>query len=102
MAKANRFRQEFPHGSPAWEHAFKSPRATIEEFNGFVKDDNNKQLGAPGRRRVRGRTAQFLLVAILIVAANLRKIESFISKTDKERDAAERKRKSRKETQRQK
>lgn len=102
IAKANRFRQEFPHGSPAWEHAFKSPRATIEGFNGFVKDDNNEQLGAPGRRRVRGRTAQFLLVTILIVAANLRKIESFVSKTDEERDAAERKRKSRKETQRQK
>jgi hypothetical protein len=48
--------------------------------NGFLKDPAHEALDDAGRRRVHGVAAQSLLVAFLILAANLRKIRSFLEK----------------------
>ena len=57
---------------------YSTARNTIEGFNGYVKDANHEALDQPGRRRVRGYAAQYLLTAMLIVSANLRKIDTFL------------------------
>ena len=52
-------------------------RNTIEGWNGYVKDPAHEALAAPGRRRVRGIAAQSIFVALLLMAANFRKIAAF-------------------------
>lgn len=69
-----RFRQELAFGSPQWARIYATYRNTIEGLNGYVKDTAHESLHAPGRRRVRGIAAQSLFVAILLMAANFRKI----------------------------
>ena len=73
-----KYRQDLHYGSPEWHAMYSTARNTIEGFNGYVKDANHEALDQPGRRRVRGYAAQYLLTAMLIVSANLRKIETFI------------------------
>ena len=48
-------------------------------MNGFVKDGAHEALDDPERRRIRGVAAQSVFVALLLMAANLRKIESFLA-----------------------
>ncbi len=48
-------------------------------MNGYLKDPANEALDDPGRRRVHGVAAQSVLVAFLVVAANVRKIRTFMS-----------------------
>jgi hypothetical protein len=52
-------------------------RNTTEGFNGFVKDGAYESLGQSRRRRIRGVAAQTVFTAVLLMAANLRKIQSF-------------------------
>ncbi len=42
-----------------------------------MKDTAHGALGEPGRRRVRGIAAQSIFVALLLMAANFRKIAAF-------------------------
>ena len=42
-----------------------------------MKDTAHEALAAPGRRRVRGIAAQSIFVALLLMAANFRKIAAF-------------------------
>ena len=48
-------------------------------MNGYIKDPAHEALDDPGRRRIHGVAAQSLSVALLVVAANLRKIRSFLA-----------------------
>ena len=48
-------------------------------MNGYLKDPAHEALGDPGRRRIHGLAAQSVLVAFLVVAANVRKIRAFMS-----------------------
>jgi hypothetical protein len=57
---------------------YATARNTIEGFNGFVKDGAHEALADPTRRRLRGRAAQHVLTALLIMAANVRKIRAFM------------------------
>ena len=72
-----RYRQDLPYASPAWHARYATLRNTIEGLNGFVKDPAHEALAAPARRRVRGIAAQSLFTALLLTAANIRKIHAW-------------------------
>ena len=72
-----KFRQELLYGSPEWQTAYNSLRNTNEGMNGFIKDPAHEALDDPGRRRIHGVAAQSVLVAFLVLAANVRKIRAF-------------------------
>jgi len=72
-----RYRQDLPYGSPAWHARYATLRNTIEGLNGLVKDTAHEALAAPGRRRVRGIAACSLFTALLLMAANIRKIRTW-------------------------
>ena len=55
------------------------PRSTtIRSPDAYAQDEARHALANPGRRRLRGYTAQYLLTAVLIAAANIGKIVSYL------------------------
>jgi hypothetical protein len=72
-----RYRQDLPYGTPAWHASYATLRNTIEGLNGLVKDTAHEALAAPARRRVRGIAACSLFTALLLMAANIRKIRAW-------------------------
>ena len=72
-----RYRQDLPYGSPAWHARYATLRNTIEGLNGYAKDPAHHALGQPARRRVRGIAACSLFTALLLIAANIRKIRAW-------------------------
>jgi len=72
-----RYRQDLPYASPAWHARYATLRNTIEGLNGYAKDPAHQALGQPGRRRVRGIAACSLFTALLLTAANIRKIRTW-------------------------
>ena len=72
-----RHRQDLAFGSDEWASTYAAYRNTVEGWNGYVKDTAHEALAAPGRRRVRGIAAQSIFVALLLMAANFRKIVAF-------------------------
>ena len=72
-----RYRQDLPYGSPAWHARYATLRNTIEGLNGYLKDPAHQALAQPGRRRVRGIAAQSIFTALLLAAANIRKIRAW-------------------------
>jgi len=73
-----KFAQPLLYGSEEWQAAYSTLRSTNEGMNGFVKDGAREALGDPQRRRIRGVAAQSVFVALLLCAANLRKIDQFL------------------------
>jgi hypothetical protein len=72
-----RYRQDLPYASPAWHKTYATLRNTIEGLNGYAKDPAHQALAQPARRRVRGIAAQSLFTAMLLMAANIRKIRAW-------------------------
>ena len=72
-----RYRQDLPYGSPAWHRRYATLRNTIEGLNGLIKDPAHEALAQPARRRVRGIAAQSVFTALLLMAANIRKIRAW-------------------------
>jgi hypothetical protein len=72
-----RYRQDLPYGSPAWHKSYATLRNTIEGLNGLIKDPAHEALAQPARRRVRGIAAQSIFTALLLIAANIRKIRAW-------------------------
>jgi len=72
-----RYRQDLPYGGPAWHKTYATLRNTIEGLNGLVKDPAHEALAQPARRRVRGIAAQSVFTALLLMAANIRKIRAW-------------------------
>jgi hypothetical protein len=72
-----RHRQDLAFGSEQWARTYAVYRNTIEGWNGYVKDTAHEALAEPGRRRVRGIAAQSIFVALLLMAANFRKVAAF-------------------------
>jgi hypothetical protein len=72
-----RYRQDLPYGTPAWHQRYATLRNTIEGLNGYAKDPARQALAQPGRRRVRGINAQSMFTALLLTAANIRKIRGW-------------------------
>jgi hypothetical protein len=65
-------------------------RNTIEGLNGYAKDPARQALGQPGRRRVRGTAAQSVFTALLLTAANIRKIRAWRELTSDDKAATAR------------
>ncbi|MDA8103062.1 MAG: hypothetical protein M0Z34_08875, partial [Nitrospiraceae bacterium] len=65
-------------------------RNAVEGMNGYLKDPSHQALAAPARRRVRGIATQSLFVALLLAAANLRKLASLAEKGESARRRARR------------
>ncbi len=63
-------------------------RNGVEGANAFTKDPAYQDIGEAGRRRIRGLGAQSLLVAMMVTAANLCKIEGFLEKLASKRPGA--------------
>jgi len=78
-----RYRQDLPYASSAWHQTCATLRNTIEGLNGFVKDPAHEALAQPARRRVRGIAAQSVFTALLLMAANIRKIRAWRALTDR-------------------
>lgn len=81
-----KYAQSLHYGGPAWQAMYSTARNTIEGFNGYVKDASREALDQPGRRRVRGYAAQYLFTSLLVMSANVRKLQTFLVKA--EADAA--------------
>ena len=80
-----RYRQDLPYGSPAWHARYATLRNTIEGLNGLVKDPAHEALAQPARRRVRGIAAQSIFTALLLIAANIRKIRAWRALTARDK-----------------
>ena len=74
-----KYRQELLFGSHQWRLMYRSIRSANQGMNGFVKDPDHEALHDAGRRRLFGTAAQSVLTALLLMAANVRKIQSFIT-----------------------
>jgi hypothetical protein len=72
-----RYRQDLPYGTPAWQARYATLRNTTEGLNGYAKDPAHQALAQPGRRRIRGIAACSLFTALLLIAANIRKIRAW-------------------------
>ena len=83
-----RHRQDLPFASPAWHDHYATLRNTIEGLNGYLKDPAREALAQPARRRVRGIAARALFTALLLMAANLRKIRVWRTRTPQQQTAA--------------
>ena len=79
-----RYRQDLPYGSPAWHKCYATLRNTIEGLNGYAKDPAHQALAQPARRRVRGIAAQSVFTALLLMAANIRKIRAWRALTTRD------------------
>ena len=80
-----RYRQDLPYGSPAWHKTYATLRNTIEGLNGLIKDPAHEALAQPARRRVRGIAAQSIFTALLLIAANIRKIRAWRALTARDK-----------------
>ena len=69
--------QDIQDGSDEWATMYKHDRNTIEGVNGFLKDGAHEGIHIAERRRMRGSTAQILMIAMLVVTTNLRKLQKF-------------------------
>ena len=73
-----KYRQALLFGSAEWHRTYATLRNTNEGFNGYVKDPAHEALDDPGRRRLNGIAAQSVLTALLLMAANVRKLRTFL------------------------
>ena len=85
-----RYRQDLPYGTPTWHAAYATLRNTIEGLNGYAKDTAHQALAQPARRRVRGIAAQSIFTALLLMAANIRKIRAWRDLTARDKAATAR------------
>jgi len=95
-----RYRQDLPYGSPAWHRSYATLRNTIEGLNGLIKDPAHEALAQPARRRVRGIAAQSIFTALLLLAANIRKIRAWRALTARDKARIARRARRRRTSQR--
>jgi len=93
-----KFAQPLLFGSEEWKAAYNRLRSTNEGMNGYLKDGAREALADPQRRRIRGVAAQSVFVALLLWAANLRKIDRFLAQEAAEAAGTARRRPRRRRT----
>ncbi len=81
-----KFGQELTYRSPDWHRLYAAIRNTNEGIHGIAKDGAYEALGVAERRRERGVAAQTLLVAFLLVGANLRMLDKFLTEATPDSD----------------
>ena len=79
-----KYLQELAHESPEWHAMYATLRNSNEGMNGFIKDGAREAVDDPERRRIRGVAAQSVLVAFQLFAANMRKIDEFLTQKEVE------------------
>lgn len=72
-----KFGQKYVYRSEKWK-AWYGLRSTVEAQNAYLKDPIRTDMEAPGLRRARGNTFGFIVVTLVVVAANVRKIVTFL------------------------
>ena len=70
---------------PGLAQPYATLRNTIEGLNGYAKDPAHQALAQPARRRVRGIAAQSIFTALLLMAANIRKIRAWRALTARDK-----------------
>ncbi|MGK2931662.1 MAG: hypothetical protein ACSLFD_02625 [Solirubrobacterales bacterium] len=75
---ADRYRQELRFGTLQHSTVYVRLRQAQEGLHGFAKKQAAKALDDPDARRVRGRAAQSLFAALLLAAASVAKIRTFL------------------------
>ena len=73
-----RHKNAIPYGSKEFAITYKYDRNVIESMNAFAKDSGKENLGASQNRRLRGMAAQQVLVTMLLVSVNIRKVNQFL------------------------
>lgn len=68
--------------SDEWKLRYQSGRSGVEGFNGYLKDSGREALHQAGRRRLRGMAAQYVMTAVLVASANMRKIATFLNEVE--------------------
>lgn len=76
--------QAFEFGSDEWDEFHDHARNGVESENGQLKASGDEDIETAGRRRVRGVSAAQIMVTLLLVNHNIRKIAAFISDKMKE------------------
>ena len=74
-----------PTAAPPGTSRYATLRNTIEGLNGYAKDPAHQALAQPARRRVRGIAAQSVFTALLLMAANIRKIRAWRALTARDK-----------------
>jgi len=72
-----KYEQKFVHREAKWSKWY-ALRSTVEGFNSFIKDQSPMNIEDGSKRRARGNTFAALVATLVIVDANIRKIEAFI------------------------
>ena len=76
LATDAKYIQAIRFGTKTWKKLYSHARNMIESANRYVKDDAKEALSSEGRRRARGSSQQYVMVSMLIFAANLRRINT--------------------------
>jgi hypothetical protein len=74
-----KFAQHYQYGTKVWHEQYAHGRNCVESFNDYMKNPSQQSLGEARRRRLRGRTAQYFLSTLVVIASNLAKIRDFIN-----------------------
>jgi len=76
-------KQAFDYGTEEWEEFHDHARNTVESENNQLKSSGNVDIETAGRRLVRGFASAQVMVTILLVVHNIRKIAAFFSDQEK-------------------
>jgi hypothetical protein len=69
-----KFRQAAQFASDEWA-AYQHDRSAIEGSNAYMKDGAREAIETASLRRLRGYAAQYFLITILVITANLRRLQ---------------------------
>jgi hypothetical protein len=75
-----KYLQDLPFGTDLHTDTYNALRQSQEGLHGFAKDEAKEALGSSGKRRTRGYAAQSLFAALLLAAAGIRKVGTFLSR----------------------
>jgi hypothetical protein len=72
-----KYRQKFVHLGKKWIDWF-GLRSTVEGFNDYIKDQSPISVQDASKRRARGNTFAAIVATLIVVVANIRKIDGFV------------------------